>query len=202
MVLNFESLDDPNPSKLHLMEDGQEGYLYVMFNPCYKNYDIHFYKCGRTKNLNQRIKGYQTPFKDKSVYLFTSNLFDNSIAAEYVLFCILKKYRVHTKREFFIYPLQDIINVIKLLEEVDSFELYELYKYLKSTAYTSWILKRFFYEDELKVNLTTDELDEHFSQWLFRPAHPEIYYKYGYRENWRKDRENIIEKTLEEKIKL
>jgi hypothetical protein len=202
MVLNFETLDDPHPSKLCLLEDGQQGYLYVMFNPCYKNYDPNFYKCGRTKNLNQRIKGYQTPFKDKSVYLFTSNLFDNCIAAEYVLFCLLKKYRVHPKREFFIYPLQDIINTIRLLEEVDSFELYELYKKLKSTAYTSWILKRFFNESEIKVDLYTDELDEHFSQFLFRPSNPEIYYKYGYRENWRKDREDIIEKKLEEKIKL
>jgi len=202
MVINFETIDSPHPSKLRLIEDGQQGYLYVMFNPCYKNYDSNFYKCGRTKNLDQRIRGYQTPFKDKSIYLFTSTLFDNCVAAEYVLFCLLKKYRVHSKREFFIYPLQEIIDVIHLLEEVDSDELYDLYKRLKSTAYTSWILKRFFGELEIKVDLNTDDLDEHFSQWLFRPAHPEMYYKYGYRENWRKEREDIIQKKLEEKIKL
>ena len=174
-----------------------QGYLYVMHNECYTSYDKDFYKCGRTCNLEQRMNSYQTPFKEKSIYMYTSQPFDNCIAAEYVLFCMLKKYRVHPKREFFICPLETIIKTIKLLETVEPNDLQKLYEKLRVSTYTNWLIKKVFPETEQLLDLSSDELDEHLSQFIFKPKHPEMYYKYGYRDdNWRQYRLDEIERRL------
>lgn len=164
-----------------IVSNFERGHLYIMQNECYKNYDANFYKLGRTKNLDQRMKGYRTPFLERSEYLYTSSVFDSCVDAEYVLFCIMKKYRVHPKREFFICSLQKIIEVIKKLEETGGEELKKLCQQLKKTSFTSWYIKRYFSELEDVVELESEELDDHFSKFLFRPTDPEQYRKYGYK---------------------
>lgn len=173
------------------------GYLYIMFNDCYEYYGNHFYKLGRTHNPVQRMTGYRTPFLDKSQYLYISERrFDNSIVAEYIMFCILKKYKVHPKREFIVHELDKIIEVIQILESMSSEDILKLYKTLKDTTFTAYYIKQFFKELPSITENVYEDLDEFFDKFKFRPKHPETYYKFGYRE----DKNELKLKELDKKL--
>jgi len=80
----------------------KSGYLYVFYNESFlKSYGENVYKLGRTKNLNNRISTYNTSFIKDSKYLISSRLFNDSSKAEYILFFLLRKFRIRDKREFF-----------------------------------------------------------------------------------------------------
>jgi hypothetical protein len=174
------------------------GYLYVIYNDCYQHYGKDFYKLGRTKNPIQRMSGYRTPFIDKSNYLYVSERsFKDSVAAEYVLFCILKKFRVHPKREFFNYKLDNIIETIQILEQMNDNDIIRIYENLKNTVFTSYYIKKYFEGLSQVTENVCDNYDEFFDTFKFRPKDPERYYKYGYRE----DKIELKLKVVEEKLK-
>ncbi len=80
----------------------KSGYLYVFYNESFLlSYGENVYKLGRTKNLNNRISTYNTSFIKDSKYLISSRLFNDSSKAEYILFFLLRKFRIRDKREFF-----------------------------------------------------------------------------------------------------
>jgi len=175
------------------------GYLYIMFNDCYEYYGQHFYKLGRSHDPKQRMNSYRTPFIDSSKYLYVSEKkFDNSIAAEYILFCILQKFRVHPKREFFNHDLDKIIEVIQIIESMSSEDILKLYKNLKNTVFTSFYIKQFFNEIPSITENLYEEWDQFFDKFKFRPKHPEDYYRFGYRE----DKNELKQKEFEAKIDL
>jgi hypothetical protein len=174
------------------------GYLYIMYNDCYEHYGTNFYKLGRSKNPEQRMSGYRTPFIDKSKYLYVSERsFKDSVAAEYVLFCLLKKFRVHPKREFFNYKLDSIIETIQILEQMNDEDITQIYSKLKNTVFTNFYIKKYFEGLPQITENVYNGLDEFFDAFKFRPKHPEDYYRFGYRE----DNHELKLKEIEEKLK-
>jgi hypothetical protein len=114
------------------------------------------------------------------------------------MFCILKKYKVHPKREFIVHELDKIIEVIQILESMSSEDILKLYKTLKDTTFTAYYIKQFFKELPSITENVYEDLDEFFDKFKFRPKHPEDYYKYGYRE----DKNELKLKEFEAKVDL
>ena len=172
------------------------GYLYVLHNECYKYYGKDFFKLGRTKDPKQRMNGYRTPFVDKSEFLYVSTeRFDNSIAAEHILFSILKSYRIHPKREFFNCSVQLAIDTIKTIELLPSEEISVIYNKLKNTAFTNYYIKKYF--SNIPVEIECSDSDDFFQQFMFKPKNPEMYHRYGYRKNEKEISYDDIERELD-----
>lgn len=175
------------------------GYLYIMYNDCYEYYGKDFYKLGRTHNPDQRMTGYRTPFLDKSKFLYVSERrFDNSIAAEFIMFCILKKYRIDPRREFVVRNIDNIIEVIQILESMSSEDILKLYRTLKDTPFTAYYIKQFFKEVPSIADNVYEYLDEFFDQFKFRPKNPEMYYKFGYKEDVKELKLKELDKKIQE----
>ncbi len=174
------------------------GYLYILHNECYKYYGKEFFKLGRTKDPKQRMNGYRTPFVDKSKFLYVSETnFDDSVAAEHILFSILKPYRIHPKREFFNCSLQLAIDTIKTIELLPSEEMLVIYGKLKNTAFTSYYVKKYFSKLPLENDFQYSETDDFFQQFMFKPKNPEMYHKYGYKKEEKDMSYDEIEQVLD-----
>lgn len=173
------------------------GYLYILHNECYKYYGKEFFKLGRTKDPKQRMNGYRTPFVDKSKFLYISTTnFEDSIAAEHILFSILKSYRIHPKREFFNCSLQLAIDTIQTLESLPSDEMSVIYNKLKNTAFTNYYIKKYFSKLPLE-EFQYSETDDFFQQFMFKPKNPNMYYKYGYKKDEKEMSYDEIELALD-----
>lgn len=170
------------------------GHLYVLYNPMFVTYGEDVYKLGRTCNLNDRIKSYITSYVEKSMYMYTSTVFDNCIEAEYVLFYLLRKFRLKNNREFFQCNLDEIIGVICVLETMDKNVLNQTYKNIISKTVN--VIS----EDIKNVNLNPKQerarltkadrekrFEDFFEEYRFKPKNPADYFKYGYKTDIRKE---------------
>ena len=60
-----------------------QGWIYCLYNPCFKSYGSSVYKLGRTKNLKQRLNQYTTSYVDPSHFICISQRsFEDSRKAE------------------------------------------------------------------------------------------------------------------------
>lgn len=146
------------------------GYLYILHNECYKYYGKDFFKLGRTKDPRQRMNGYRTPFVDKSKFLYVSaTIFEDSIAAEFILFSILNSYRIHPKREFFNCSVQLAVDAIQMIEVLPSDEISVIYDKLKHTAFTNYYIKKYFSKLPVEYDFQHSKTDDFFQQFMFKP---------------------------------
>lgn len=90
------------------------GYIYVLYNKLFQFYGDNVYKIGRTNNLNNRMSSYTTSYPDKSKYMFTIEVPEQSILCEAIIFKTISQYRMRKNREFFQCPLDEIIQCITL----------------------------------------------------------------------------------------
>jgi mRNA-degrading endonuclease RelE of RelBE toxin-antitoxin system len=158
----------------------------------FETYGNNVYKLGRTSDLNGRLKHYCTSYVEKSQYLYTSSPFDNCIHAEYVLFHLLRKYRMKNNREFFQCDINEIIGVICVLENMDLKDLSKTYNNIISKNVGLMVNNL----EDIKLNKEKKETtygskglnyEEFFEQYRFKPKNPEYYFKYGYKTDIRKE---------------
>jgi hypothetical protein len=164
------------------------GYLYILYNPMFETYGNDVYKLGRTSDLNTRLKHYCTSYVEKSTYLYTSNPFNNCIHAEYVLFHLLRKYRMKNNREFFQCNIDEIISIICALENMDSKDLQKTYNNIISKNVGIMVNNL----EDIKLNKEKQKggfcgmtYEEFFEKYKFNPKNPEYYFKYGYKSDIR-----------------
>lgn len=179
------------------------GYLYVLFNPMFKTYGDDVYKLGRTGNLNERIKAYITAYVDKSIYMYTSQVFENCIEAEYVLFYLLRKFRLKINREFFQCNLDEIIGVICVLEQMTATHITETYKNIvsKTVNFMSENISNInLNPKQQKVKLTKQDREKRFQdffeEYRFKPKNPADYFQYGYKTDIRCDLVKVSNSTF------
>lgn len=164
------------------------GWLYCLYNECFKAYGSSVYKLGRTKNLQQRLSQYTTSYIQPSHFVcVSSRKFRDSRKAETVLFFILRTYRVVENREFFNVPSVQIRCIMDRLSYLSDDLVEELY---------SQILRKVVPKDIYEQIMDTEEefewvhqaleyktwLDEFFQKFRFRPKDPSFYHRTGMRQ--------------------
>ena len=163
-----------------------KGYLYCMWNKMFLTYGDDVFKLGRTSCLQSRLNNYVTSYVEPCEYKYSSNrVFENSIYAERVMFFLLRRFRIKKNREFFKVSLDMVIDTIKKLEAMSDEKIEKMYKKIIQD----------FCSDRIMENIENDyhyldcmvSPDAFFSQFMFRPKNPEMYYKFGYVEPEKND---------------
>jgi hypothetical protein len=174
-------------SSLRLKNTVIPGFLYCLYNECFKAYGESVYKLGRTKNLQQRLAQYTTSYIQPSHFICVSGRhFRDSRKAEAVLFFILRKYRIVENREFFHVPSSQVRHILDRLSYLSDDLVEELYdqilrkvvpqdiydQILDTNEELSWITKAMEYQTWL---------DQFFQKFRFRPKDPSFYQRTGLR---------------------
>ncbi len=159
----------------------EKGYLYILYNPVFKEYGENVYKLGRTVNLTNRLKSYTTSFIEPSSFLYSSKCFHSSIKAERILFFVLRKYRIRDQREFFNIELQTAIETIKQIEECTENQINKIYNRINKKICPNDILDRLNDEEYYKhLDFDHSNITAFLEQFRFKPSNPERYKMYNY----------------------
>ena len=182
-------------------EDDPSGWLYCLYNDCFKSYGDDVYKLGRTNNIKRRLQSYSTSYIQPSKFIVVSEKkFTNSIQAESILFFILRKDRIKDKREFFNCHIDKIKHIISKLSYLSDQTIQQIYNKILARICPLNIL------DQILDNNNTDEqhnwfeksieykdrYDDFFEKYRFIPSDPSFYkyYTYKYKEDY--DLSNLI----------
>ena len=92
-----------------------------MTNPSFSQENL--FKIGMTKDLEQRKQGYRTSFPGDCSFPYVTPEITLTRKRERAIFKILEKSRCTLRREFFILPLQEIIDCIEKVIRMSSEEL-------------------------------------------------------------------------------
>ena len=181
------------------------GWLYCLYNECFKAYGSSVYKLGRTKNLKQRMSQYTTSYIQPSHFVcVSSRKFRDSRKAETVLFYVLRIYRVVENREFFNVPSVQIRCIMDRLSYLSDDLVEELY---------SQILRKVVPQDIFDQIIDTEEelewisqaleyktwLDEFFQKFRFRPKDPSFYHRTGMKQEEEEELYRLIAQANEYK---
>jgi hypothetical protein len=94
--------------------DKNIGHIYIIYNRLFEK-DV--YKVGCSKNPQDRLKAYTTPYPTPCDIKYISEKFNNKLKAEKYLFNLLVNHRVESNREFFKINLEKLIEFIKITEQ-------------------------------------------------------------------------------------
>jgi T5orf172 domain len=179
------------------------GWLYCLYNECFKSYGSNVYKLGRTMNLKQRLSQYTTSYIQPSHFICVSfRKFRDSRKAEAVLFYILRMYRIVENREFFNIPSVQVRFILDRLSNLSDDLIEELY---------SQILQKVVPKDIYDQIIDTEEefewvhksleykswLDEFFQKFRFRPKDPSFYHRTGLRPEEEEELYHLIVRAKE-----
>jgi hypothetical protein len=171
------------------------GWLYCLYNEGFKSYGEDVFKIGRTNNLRRRLGEYRTGFIHDSYYICVSEReFRNSRRAEALVFYILRKFRLRQEREFFKTSPIKIRALFMRLSFHDDDTIDRCWRAAMRKVCPTEILESLVSEDqEYKIFWEKCEmrswLDERFEKFRFKPAKPQLYYPYGYRESEKEEQE-------------
>ncbi len=180
-------MSDLNLSKLNLKNTIIPGWLYCLYNECFKAYGESVYKLGRTKNLQQRLSQYTTSYIQPSHFVCVSGRrFRDSRKAEAVLFFVLRKYRIVENREFFHVPSMQIQHILDRLSYLSDELIEELYDQILRKVVPQNIYDQILDTDEELSWITkaieyNNWLDDFFQKFRFRPKDPSFYQRTGLR---------------------
>jgi hypothetical protein len=179
------------------------GWLYCLYNECFKTYGSSVYKLGRTKNLQQRLSQYTTSYIQPSHFVcVSSRKFGDSRKAEAVLFYVLRIYRVVENREFFNVSSVQVRCIMDRLSYLSDELVEELY---------SQILRKVVPQDIFDQIIDTEEelgwirealeyktwLDEFFQKFRFRPKDPSFYHRKGMKQEEEEELYRLIRQAKE-----
>jgi len=149
-----------NIQDLSLIESGKNdtmGCVYIMYNNAFKNYGENVYKIGSTKNIEQRLKSFVTCYIENVEIKYKTEQIKNYVLIEKIVHDKLEKYRINKKREFFNYPLDEIISLIKninLMQE-DEIKNYFINKKKSDDIYDDEV--EIIFDDDPKENNILEE---------------------------------------------
>jgi hypothetical protein len=167
-------------------KDTLQGYLYCMWNKMFSTYGEDVYKLGRTSCLEGRLNNYVTSYIEPCEYKYTTNrVFQNSIYAERVMFFLLRRFRIKKNREFFRVDLETVIETMKKLEVMADEKIEKIYKKILQDFCNERIMENI--ENDSHYLDCMVSPDSFFSQFMFRPKNPAMYYKFGYVEPEKND---------------
>ena len=190
-------------NSLYLKDTVIPGWLYCLYNECFKAYGSSVYKLGRTKNLKQRLSQYTTSYIQPSHFVcVSSRKFRDSRKAETVLFFVLRIYRVVENREFFNVSSGQVRCIMDRLSYLSDELVDELY---------SQILRKVIPQDIYDQIMDTDEelgwvqealeyktwLDEFFQKFRFRPKDPSFYHRTGMKQEEEEELYRLINQAKE-----
>lgn len=98
-----------------------EGVIYVMSNNCFMIKD--HYKIGFTTDIEQRKKAYTTAFPVACNWDFISEEISHIRTRERLIFQRLKDFRFNDSREYFICPLETILETIESVFKMNLSEM-------------------------------------------------------------------------------
>jgi hypothetical protein len=179
---NFNSLNLNSKKEVKKeVKNPNSGYLYILYNPIFKEYGKNIYKLGRTNNLINRMKSYTTSYIEPSKFLYTSIFFDDCIQAERILFFLLRRYRIRDKREFFNFELENIIETIQKIENCTTNQINKIYNKIVCKICPDDIMDKL---DDEEYNRLLDfdysDIRVFLEQFRFKPCHPSRYKMYNY----------------------
>lgn len=96
----------------------EEGFLYCLWNEIYAFYGTDFYKLGCTKNPDDRLRNFSTPYPCDSLMKIVTGKIKHHTLAEKILFQLLSEYRLTNNREFFKCDLEIIKQKMIEVEEI------------------------------------------------------------------------------------
>jgi len=167
-------------------KDQLQGHLYCMWNKMFLAYGEDVFKLGRTSCLQSRLNNYVTSYIEPCEYKYSSNrVFQNSMYAERVMFFLLRRFRIKKNREFFKVGLDMIIETMKKLEAMSDEKIEKIYKKIIQDFCSERIMENIDNDSHYLDCMVSP--DAFFSQFMFRPKNPEMYYKFGYVEPEKND---------------
>jgi len=171
---------------MEIKKDQLQGYLYCMWNKMFLTYGEDVFKLGRTSCLQSRLNNYVTSYIEPCEYKYSSNrVFQNSMYAERVMFFLLRRFRIKKNREFFKVSLDTVIEIMKKLEAMSDEKIEKIYKKIIQDFCSERIMENI--ENDSHYLDCMVSPDAFFSQFMFRPKNPEMYYKFGYVEPEKND---------------
>ena len=170
----------------------ESGWLYCLYNPAFEAYGETVYKIGRTNNLQRRLRDYTTGFIHPSHYTCISTReFKDSRKAEAVVHYLLRRFRVTKDREFFKLDSERIRSIIHLISDLNDKEVTEIFFKTCEKICPKIILDNVLTEKDFEIFFESTDLqtpwEEFFEKFRFKPANPERYYQYGYRDPEKED---------------
>lgn len=171
---------------MEIKKDQLQGHLYCMWNKMFLAYGEDVFKLGRTSCLQSRLNNYVTSYIEPCEYKYSSNrIFQNSMYAERVMFFLLRRFRIKKNREFFKVGLDIVIDTMKKLEVMSDEKIEKIYKKIIQDFCTERIMENIDNDSHYLDCMVSP--DAFFSQFMFRPKNPEMYYKFGYVEPEKND---------------
>ena len=185
LISSFNSLKidtkSETKSEIKKVKNPNSGYLYILYNSVFKEYGDNIYKLGRTNNLDNRMKSYTTSYIEPSKFLYTTKEFNDCIQAERILFFLLRQHRIREKREFFKCKLEDIIEVIKKIEDCTVNQINKIYNKIVSKICPDDIMDRLNDEEYYKyLDFDYSDIKAFLEQFRFKPSDPSRYKMYNY----------------------